>query len=154
MTLDRARVSEAGSRTRIPWARVLLLVDGSFFLIVGAFVSIIANQGHTDGKGPFGRALEGQPYVVGFVEAGLLIAVIGAGLVVSGLRTPSRLWHGWAILAHGTLAAVDLTYMGAMASMHLPATNLVALVLIHTVCIAAHVAALAGSRRTSLVRPA
>lgn len=152
MTLDRAMGFAVKGRSRIPWTKVLLLVDGSFFLLVGVFVSVIANQGHADGRGPFGRALEGQPHVVGFVEAGLLIAVIGAGLIVVGLRAPSRLWHGWAVLAHSTLAAVDLTYMGEMASMHLPATNLLALVLVHTVFIAAHVTALAASKKTNLGR--
>lgn len=158
MTLDRAEIFGAKGRTRVPWTRWLLLVDGSFLVAIGVFVSVLADQGHTAGRGPFAEALEGQPYVVGFVEAGLLIAVIGVGLLVPALRTPSRLWHGWAMLAHGTLAGVDLSYMDAMESMRLPATSVVALVLVHAAFSAAHVTALVAGRSTgvepSAVRPA
>jgi hypothetical protein len=124
------------------WSRATLMTDGCFLLIMGVLTVVLANQSHANGSGPFGNALERQPYVVGFVEAALLIAVIGGGLLTAGLLTPIRLWHIFAMLAHITLASIDLSYRDTMASMDLATANLTALAVIHALFTTAHVTCL------------
>jgi hypothetical protein len=137
------------TRAASRWSQAILLTDGLFLVSMGVFLSISATQSHADGSGPFGRVLEGQPYVVGFVEAALLIAVIGSGLLAAGVLAPTRIWHGWAVLAHLALAGVDLSYMDTMASMQLPTANVIALVTTHALFITAHGTRLVVMRRTN-----
>jgi len=119
------------------WSRTVLLVDGALLIGIGLFASGAAIQSYVDGSGPFSTVVQDQPYVVGFVESGLLIAVIGAGLLAAS-RRPHPRWHGWAVLAHGTLIAIDLGFLDTLGSIGVPTTVVIALALLHAVSIAAH----------------
>ncbi|MGH3489773.1 MAG: hypothetical protein ACRDP8_17935 [Actinopolymorphaceae bacterium] len=163
MTTTRLTAGRTASR----WSKTTLVADGCFLLTMGLLTAIFANQSHADGSGPLGETLLRQPYVVGFVEAALLIAVIGAGLLgvglfsggrftvglfagglfAGGLVTPTRPWHIFAILAHLTLASIDLSYLDTMASLDLAAENLAALVAMHALFTTAHVICLVSRRR-------
>lgn len=153
MTTTRLTAGRTASR----WSKTTLVADGCFLLLMGLLTAIFANQSHADGSGPLGDTLLRQPYVVGFVEAALLIAVIGAGLLgaglftgglaTGGLVTPTWPWHFFAILAHLTLASIDLSYHDTMASLNLAAENLVPLAAIHALFTTAHVICLVSRRR-------
>lgn len=112
------------------WSRTVLLLDGGWLLAIGLALAISIALGHVVGPGP---------YAVGFMEATLLVAVAGGGLLAAGLLARRRvLWHAFAIGFHVVLLSVDLGFLPALASIGLPASVPVVEAVLHTLFVAAH----------------
>jgi hypothetical protein len=124
------------------WARTTLIVDSIFFLFMGISSWVFDRMSFTDGDGLFGGALKNSPHVLGFVEAHMLITVIGIGLLAAALTGPSVVWHGFAILSHIALASVDLGYKDMIEQMGMSTSTAPVISSVHAVLIVAHVVAI------------
>jgi hypothetical protein len=140
-------------------SRVVLFVDAAFLLVMGIGSYVFDRLSYTSGAGVFGNALHNQPYVLGFVEAALLIAVIGAGFLLAGLSRPAVAWHVFAILVHAALMSVDLGYQDLMTTLGISAGFAPVIATVHVVLIIGHLVAAvrtprpSGSRSNGPARP-
>lgn len=129
--------------------RFILFVDATFLIVMGIGSYIFDRLSYAAGTGVFGNALRNQPYVLGFVEAALLIAVIGIGLLLAGFSRPATAWHVTAILAHVALMSVDLGYRDLMTTLGIDAAFAPAIATVHVVLIIGHLVAAVRTRRPS-----
>jgi len=90
--------------------RLVMIVDGGFFAVVGTAQMSMELLGHHLGAGPFGRVFEQSPYSIGWVEAHGLAALIGVLFLVAGGRDGRRYWHGFALSVHVLLGAANLMF--------------------------------------------
>lgn len=122
------------------WAPYTLRIDGGWLVLVGIMMIALTAQGYSGGSGPYG-ALRGSPFVIGFATAFLMIAVIGAGLIVGSAR-PHRPWHVLGILVHVALAVADLTFLDLTTQLFGPSPVVAVELVCHAVFIAAHTTAI------------
>jgi hypothetical protein len=116
---------------------VTLVLDGCFLAAVGLITTVAVFRGEA-GNGPFGSALRGQPFVVGFAEATLLITVIGLGALAAGLFAASWIWHAFLVAVHVTLMGVDLGFRAQMTRMGLDVQGTTVLSGFHAAFVVAH----------------
>jgi hypothetical protein len=134
------------------WPKVTLIVDSIFFLLMGISSWVFDRQSYSEGSGPFGDALRGSPHVLGFVEAHMLVAVIGLGLLAAAFTGPSATWQVFAIVAHISLASVDLGYRDQADQLGGVSGTLPVIVSIHAVLIVAHIVGITRARTSSPAR--
>ena len=131
------------------WSRITLVLDACFLLVMGISATVSAWMSSANGSGIMGSLFRGQPFVLGFVEATLLVAVIGAGLMIAavGEQRPTA-WHVFALIAHVALASVDIGYVDEVAALGMGGSGYTVPV-IHGLFIVAHVIGLRSIRPVS-----
>jgi hypothetical protein len=136
------------------WSRITLVLDACFLLFMGLSATASALMSSANGSGVMGSLFLGQPFVLGFVEATLLVAVIGAGLLLAAFREPRPVtWHVFAIIAHVALACVDIGYADSIATLGMGGTGYT-LPVLHALFVVAHLVGIRLVRSAPAPAPA
>jgi hypothetical protein len=128
--------------------RKLLLVNGCFLAVIGAFQVTFELISYRTGGGVFGPIFEGSPYTIGWVENHGLALLIGLLFVTVAARDAGRPWHVFAIALHAFLGTANIVFWNAFVTFDTTAVGAIATAG-HVLFVAAHATALVAMRRSS-----
>ena len=121
------------------------MADGLFLAVVGVVQVVFELLSYYAATGPYGDTFAGSPYIVGWVEAHGLAAIVGIALLSVATRDGRRFWHVMAAVVHVLLGSANLVFFDAFIAWGLVPAG-VASTVAHVVFVIAHVAAYAVSR--------
>jgi hypothetical protein len=148
--LDQESASAAAWVDR--WARtrrMLLLVNGAALASVGAAQVILELLSYYAGAGIYGPLFHSSPYVVGWVEAHGLAALIGILFLAVGAVDGGRRWHVVALCAHLLLGTANIVFWSGFSVFDMVGAGIVATTG-HLLLVTAHLFAIASVGRKGL----
>lgn len=111
------------------WAmsrRMLLLINGAVLVLVGSIQVTLELFSYYAGEGIYGPLFHSSPYLVGWVEAHGLAALIGIVFVVVGASDEGRRWHVVALCVHLLLGTANIVFWSAFRTFGMVAAGIVA----------------------------
>ena len=100
-------------------AALLVALDALFLIVSGVFGFAADVASYVAGAGPFGGVFQGDPVVIGVIEAhGLAILTGVAALAVGSARI--RYWHWHLALTHALLGGANIVFFDVFRNVGAP----------------------------------
>jgi phosphoglycerol transferase MdoB-like AlkP superfamily enzyme len=131
------------------WAtsrRTLLLINGGALAVVGAAQVLLELLSYYAGVGIYGPLFHNSPYVVGWVEAHGLAALIGILFLAVGASDGGRRWHVVALSVHSLLGTANIVFWSGFSAFGMVGAGIVATTG-HLLLVTAHLTAIASVGR-------
>jgi hypothetical protein len=140
--LDAAALLDRWATSR----RILLLINGGVLAVVGAAQVILELLSYYAGDGIYGPLFHNSPYVVGWVEAHGLAALIGIVFLAVAAYDGGRRWHIVALCVHLLLATANIVFWSGFRAFGMVGAGIVATTG-HLLLVTAHLIAIASVSR-------
>ncbi len=126
--------------------QILLLINGGALAVVGAAQVSLELLSYYAGVGIYGPRFHNSPYVVGWVEAHGLAALIGVSFIAVGAFDGGRRWHVVALCVHLLLGTANLVFWSHFSAFGMVGAGIVATTG-HLLLVTAHLIAIASVDR-------
>jgi hypothetical protein len=140
--LNAAALLDRWARSR----RILLLINGGALAMVGVAQVILELLSYYAGVGIYGPLFHNSPYVVGWVEAHGLAALIGILFLAVAASDRGPRWHLVALCVHLLLATANILFWSGFRAFGMVGAGIVATTS-HLLLVTAHLIAIASVGR-------